>query len=280
MNLRPLQDRHALDPPPASLAVQWTTVPPVEPDPFWGRAAAPRYPRWDAAKFYPLPHPGAGVPLLWRNAVSALRFAAILAGIGFFSVFVEQADLLTQLVLGAPLFEEFLKFGLALLLVGWIPRLPRLAGAAVIALRLLVAWAVGAGFGVLEHFVTYSGEDLGMVLSRVLFHGVATGLNMAFFTVLETLPDVRSRWLATGPASFVHYLVNASFPFQIAAEALAPGAGLTDLWVSTLIGLAVAATVALPLLRGPVRDEVRRVVAERFPPLPAAIRAPAPAPPT
>jgi hypothetical protein len=275
-----MQDRHTLERPPRFHSVQWIPVAAAEPDPFWGPAAMPRLPRWDGAAFYPLPHPGAGMPLLWRNAASAVRFAAVLAGLGVFSVFIEQADSLTQLVLGAPVFEEFVKFGLALLLVAWIPRPLGVAGAPVVALRMLSAWAVGAGFGLMEHAVSYAGEDTGLWVSRTLFHGAAAGLSMACFTVLEALPDVRSRWLSTLPSSFLHYLVNASFPFQVAAELLLPGSGLTSLWVSAIIAAAVGATVALPLLRWRVRDGVRRVVAERVPPLPAAIRAPAPPPPT
>jgi hypothetical protein len=251
----------------------WIPVEPVEPDPFWGPAAVPRLPRWDGATFYPLPHPGAGVPLLWRNAASRLRFAAVLAGLGLFSVFVHQASLLTQLVLGAPVFEEFIKFGLALLAVGWLPRLRGPAALPVVAVRMAAAWACGAGFGWLEHALSYSGEGESLLLVRMLFHGGAAGLSMACFTVLETLSDVRSRWFATVPSSFFHDLVNASCPLQLAAGLLAPGIDFGGLWVATVTALVAAATLAVPLARGALRAVVERQVAERLPALPESIRA-------
>ncbi|MEA3143909.1 MAG: hypothetical protein QOG31_1233 [Thermoplasmata archaeon] len=260
--------------------MQWTPVEAVEPDPFWGPAAVPRLPRWDGAGFYPLPHPGAGVPLLWRNAASLSRFAAVLVGLGLFSVFVQQADLLTQLVFGAPVFEEFVKFGLALLAVAWLPRPSGVAALPVLALRMLVAWAVGAGFGILEHALSYSSESVGLSVVRMVFHGTAAGLSMACLSVLENLPDVRSRWFATVPASFFHYLVNASFPVQIAASLLLPGSDLGALWIALVTALAAGATVALPMARERVREQVRRQVRERFPALPAAIREPATPSPT
>lgn len=253
--------------------MQWIPVEPVEPDPFWGPAAAPRLPRWDGASFYPRPHPGASVPLLWRNAATPLRFAAVLAGLGLFSVFVDQADLLTQLVLGAPLFEEFVKFGLALLLVCWVPRLPGLAGAPTVALRMLVAWGAGAGFGLLEHTISYPHEGLGSFEVRVAFHGAAAGLSMACFTLLETLPDVRARWFSTLPSSFLHYLVNASFPAQVVAALAFPRADLAGGWIDLVTAAALAATLVLPLVGGWARRVAQHQAAERFPALPAAIRA-------
>jgi hypothetical protein len=252
--------------------VGWIPVAPVEPDPFWGPAAAPRLPRWEGAAFYPLPHPGAGLPLLWRTAATPLHFASVLVGLGFFSVFVDQASLLTQLVLGAPVFEEFVKFGLALLLVAWLPRPAGVAGAPAVAVRMAAAWACGAGFGWLEHTVSYGSEGPGLLMVRMVFHGAAAGLSMACFTVLERLPDVRSRWFSTLPSSFLHYLVNASFPLQILAHALAPHADLTGLWVATITALAAAATVAVPLARRWVQRQVQWQMEQRLPPLPAPIR--------
>lgn len=194
--------------------------------------------RWTPQRFFQAPPPAPGVPAAVRFAASPLRLAGVFAVLGFFAVFVQQASIELQIVIGAPVFEELVKFGLALLLVGAIPRgraFPLLA-----ALRIAVAWAVGAGFGWLEHLVTYSDEPREILIGRILFHAGSTALSMAAFCVLEVSTDVRLRWFATAPAAVLHYANNVG---AIALLAL-PDVGL--LWALGVTAAVYGALVAVP----------------------------------
>ena len=178
--------------------------------------------------------------LLWRMAADRLRFAAVTAGIGFFAVFILQAPILYQVVLGAPIFEEFLKFGLAMLLVG---------GLRVLPLRMAAGFLVGAGFGVLEHAVTYSAEPDYVYVGRVLFHGGAAMLSMLCFHLLEPALDVRNRWWSTAAATFIHYLNNAVALLSLPLLVLGDIQFILALTWSTLMTSAVYASVIAFVVR-------------------------------
>ncbi|MHB1260712.1 MAG: hypothetical protein ACYC2H_03250, partial [Thermoplasmatota archaeon] len=229
----------------------WTRVPDETPldapdpprgahEPFWGSAdaGASRILRWAPSRFFQAAAPPEGLPAAVRFAASPLRLAGVFAVLGFFAVFVHQASIELQIVIGAPVFEELVKFGLALLLVGAIPRG---RGFALLALlRVAVAWAVGAGFGWLEHLVTYSDEPREILIGRVLFHSGSTALSMAAFCALEVAADVRLRWFATAPATALHYANNVG---AVALLAL-PDVGL--LWALGVTSAVYAALVAVP----------------------------------
>jgi hypothetical protein len=268
-------------------------------EPFWGANDGPHRPRWASRHFFqgrPAPE---GVPFAVRFA-SPLRLAGVFAVIGFFAVFVNQATLLLQIVVGAPVFEELLKFGVALLIVGVVPRLGK-AYPVVVVLRVAVAWAVGAGFGWLEHWITYSAEPFELYVGRILFHGGASALSMATYCVLEGASDVRLRWFATAPATVLHYANNVGAIALIAV----PGIGLA--YAAAVTAAVYAALLVLPAgsrwwrpsleawsaarwsLRPPVAPEDwqdargRRAAAATAPPpaarVPTAARAPPPARP-
>ena len=209
-------------------------------EPFWGRNDGPHMPRWSSARFFAAPAPPEGVPFAVRFAASPLRLAGVFAVLGFFAVFVHQASLELQIVIGAPVFEELVKFGLALLLVGAVPRGGHLFPL-VALLRIAVAWAVGAGFGWLEHFVTYVEEPREVFVGRIVFHGGSTALSMAMYCVLDGAADVRLRWLATAPATALHYANNVGAIAFIAA----PDGGLG--WAA-----GITAAVYVALVAGPV----------------------------
>lgn len=156
------------------------------------------------------------------------KMAGIMAGAGFLAVFVNQAPFLFQLVLGAPIFEELLKFGIALLIA--YPLRFRL-------LRIPVALAVGAGFGWLEHTITYPGESQGSFYWRIAFHALSPGLAMAVYQGLEPMGDVRVRWAAPVMPIFIHYVNNA----------LAIPLALLGLATSELLPLAFSAALVCVL---------------------------------
>lgn len=145
--------------------------------------------------------------------------AWILFGVGFVGTLVMSASLFTQIVIGAPVFEELWKLGSALLLV-------HLLGVTSGPARVLVALVPGAAFGVFEHFLTYAGEDLATLVFRVAFHAGSTGLSAATWHVLADGARPGVAWLATAPATVVHWINNfaavlllvPSFFFQDAAE--------------------------------------------------------------
>lgn len=159
-----------------------------------------------------------------------LKHGAILAGVGFLGTLVLAADFLRQVVVGAPFFEELLKFGLALVLVGALRITPG-------ALRVLVGLVPGAAFGVFEHYVTYSSEPLLVLADRIAFHSGASAFSMALYHALAPLPDARIRWFAPLPSMLLHWANN------FLALLLGVG-GLVTGFDGTAIGLTVGFTLA------------------------------------
>jgi len=143
-------------------------------------------------------------PETWwvRFAASDLKVGAVFLVVGFVAVFLDQMSLLLQLVVGAPIFEEAFKFGLALVLVGAL-------GVRPLAARLAVAWLIGAGFGVMEHYWGYSMETALGFGARVAFHGLSCGLSMLGYWALSW-PQAHpaTRWGSTILSAFIHYLNN------------------------------------------------------------------------
>lgn len=149
------------------------------------------------------------------------KLGALFSLAGFAAVFVDQAPFLYQLVLGAPIFEELFKFGLALLI----------AGAAPGWIRVPVALLIGAGFGWMEHLVTYADEPASVFAGRIAFHGLATGLSMVVYGAAVT----PHRWWAPVPSIFVHYLNNAGALVLGVPLQLVGLGGLAVLWSLVLI---------------------------------------------
>lgn len=167
-------------------------------------SARPRDPRQrhrvPGDEFFVAPRPAEEPGFAARAAARPLRFGFILFAVGWTGILL-QLGFLRQLVVGAPVFEEFAKLGPALVIVA-------LLGAQRQWARLPWAWLSGASFGVFEHYSTYPDEPLPILVGRVAFHAGATGLSMALFTVIERLPDVRGRWIATMPATVLHWVNN------------------------------------------------------------------------
>ena len=246
-------------------------------DPFWGPAAVGSIGRMDDRDFFghPTPPPSR---ILARWAQSRTKLAAVLLGTGFFAVFLNQAPLHIQLVIGAPVFEETFKFGLAMLLVAWLPARGALRIPAI-ALRCVSGLAVGAGFGWMEHHLTYASEDQVTYWGRITFHALTTALSMLAYSVLEPAAEVRTRWLSTVPATFVHYLNNG---FGVVFVLLAAPFG-TD--AAQVVGLSWAAgclaVLALLCILIPVRAQAARrlaheAVARHFPEARVSPKWPAP----
>lgn len=218
-------------------------------------------------RFYVREDPLRGMsPFLMRAARDPWMLALTVFGFGFVAVFVDQAPILVQIVLGAPIFEELVKLGLALLLANAVTfvlsgfRMDGWQHPAWLAVRLPLALAVGAGFGFLEHSTTYSEEDFWSYLWRVLFHSLSAGASMIVLQAVLQSRDVRTRWLAPLPSMFIHYLNNyAALLFGVGSLQW-PGLGTVALWWSqvlvVVLGLAFIAALAVP---GRVRGLLERV---------------------
>ncbi len=191
-----------------------------------------------------------------RIAVRPWRFAAVMFGMGFAAVFVRQAPIHLQIILGAPIFEEMVKFGLALLIglsLSWLLRGARMDGWDHWAwgfLRVPIALAVGAGFGVLEHVTTYPSEPDSSYYWRIAFHAISTGASMVVYHAALGARDVRTRWLAVAPAVALHYVNNYSAIVLGASSLLVPFladvAGLVSNTVVILLGWFTLIMALLP----------------------------------
>lgn len=167
---------------------------------------------------------------------------------GFVGIFLRRLDPLLQLVAGAPIFEEFFKFGLALTVASILPLRSRVP-------RFVIALAWGAGFGVFEHWLTYPDEPVEALRFRVAFHAATPGLSMAAYDAVASLPDVRARWFSTLPATVFHAINNiGALIFGLAG--LASGEDLSR--SALLFGNAMAVTVGIVAVfalvaQGPIR---------------------------
>lgn len=194
-----------------------------------------------------------------RYPARPVVFGATLLLLGVLGI-VLQRGVVRQIVIGAPIFEEFAKFGLALVAVSVLRLRP-------LALRLPFAWASGAGFGVFEHAMDYASEPRVEFISRVAFHAGSAGLSMAAFALIEPLPDVRVRWASTLASSVCHWANNFGAIALAVVGVLFHAAGVVDLaWsfvvVAALYVLTVVAIVRASALRPLVARELERV----FPP--------------
>lgn len=220
--------------------------------------------------FYHAPRPAAEPGFAQRAALTPLRFGFVLFAVGWAGILF-QASLLQQIVFGAPVFEEMAKFG------------PALVVAAVLGLRSLwfrmpLAWISGGAFGVFEHFTTYSDEDVYLHLGRVVFHGAAAGLSMAFYQVFEDAGDVRTRWASTVVPTLFHWANNFGAVVFSFAAFVVPFLEMVALgWATFVTACVVALTVLALVLRERFHARARSSLAQAIPRL--GLRLPPPPPP-
>lgn len=217
--------------------------------------------RLEGRRFWRRDAPEEPDPLVdWARRPGIHAAAFVVAG--GFGVFLEQANFLFQVVLGAPVFEELLKFGAALGLATLLSLGSR-------PLRFGLALAVGAAFGGLEHAVTYPAEPAAALRFRLAFHAGTPALSMATYDALHPVHDPRVRWAATVPASVLHWVNNVAAVLLgvagLAAGELPQGAALAvgQVVAGVVVGLALAGLL-LP-------DQLRSVVLtlwDRFAPRP------------
>lgn len=161
-------------------------------------------------------------------------------GLGVAGTLFAGSTFLEKVAVVAPIFEEYAKLGLALLVLA---ALGLSSGASAYALGALS----GLSFGVLEHHVTYATEAQVMFVVRGLFHALAAGLSALIYVHLRRREDLApgAAWFAIAPAALVHAANNVSavaIAIARAASAMPPGPiaeTLGFVFVSTLVGLAI-----------------------------------------
>lgn len=139
---------------------------------------------------------------LHELAESPIYFALTCTVIGLWSVLFVGLNVVQRIVIIAPIFEELLKFGVALTV-----------GAAIfgksIYSRIAIALVIGCIFGLVEHSITYAGEPDTLYLYRVLFHSVLTMISVTVYTRFEERDLNNLLWIAPIYPIVLHYLNNA-----------------------------------------------------------------------
>lgn len=198
--------------------------------------------------FYAGPRPAREIGLATRSALTPMRFSLVIFLAGWTGILF-QASFLQQVVVGAPVFEELAKAGLALVVANAL----RLRA---FWIRLPLGWASGAAFGVLEHATTYSDENVWLYAGRVAFHAGTAGLSMVFYQAFEHMEDVRARWATCGVPALLHWANNFAAVVFAFASFLIPVPEPVSLAWASLVTLSVWGLTAVSL-SSPSRFRVR-----------------------
>lgn len=133
-------------------------------------------------------------------ATSPAYFGFVCAFFGLWAVlFVGIA--IQRVIIFAPLFEELLKFGVALLIGSTLFDRSLLA-------RIGVALVVGSLFGLVEHATTYPTEADTVYLFRTAFHSMTTILSVSVYTSFESREEYRLAWIAPAYSIMLHFFYN------------------------------------------------------------------------
>jgi hypothetical protein len=167
-------------------------------------------------------------------------FGLSVLGFGVAGTLFAGSTFLEKVAVVAPIFEEYAKLGLALLV---LTALGLSSGASAYALGALS----GIAFGLVEHHVTYSTEAQAMFVVRVLFHGLAAALSALIYVHLRRREDLApgAAWFAIAPAALVHAANNVSaivVSLARAMRAMPPlpiSEALGAIFIATLIGMAL-----------------------------------------
>lgn len=179
-------------------------------------------------------------------ATSPVYFGVATAFFGLWAVAFVGVSI-QRIVVVAPIFEELLKFGVALLVASTLFDRSRPA-------RIGVALVVGMLFGVVEHATTYPTETDTLYLFRTVFHAMTAVLSVAAYTYFESRGDHSTQWLAPVLSMAIHFFYNT---FAVLSTVLAvvvlgnPVENLTTVYGAVAI-LTLTVLVALVLRRHPL----------------------------
>ncbi len=164
-----------------------------------------------------------------------------------------------RVIVIAPIFEELLKFGIALL-VG-----STLFDRSLTA-RIGVAVVVGALFGLIEHATTYPTEPDSLYLFRTLFHATTTVLSITVYTVWEADGETTLRWIAPMFSMWIHFFNNtfAVLSAIVFAFLYQPTASSVALVYSFLTVIVTTGLIILTLFRHRIMKFLTRMFARAF----------------
>lgn len=172
-------------------------------------------------------------------AISPVYFGSVCAFLGLWAVLFVGISI-QRVVVVAPIFEELLKFGIALVVGSALFDRSLLA-------RIGVAAVVGTLFGLVEHATTYPAESDALYLFRTLFHTMTTVLSVSTYTYFESQENSRLRWLAPAFPMLVHFFYNTFAILSSILTIILVGSRMT---VLTLVygGLAILVVTSLVVL--------------------------------
>lgn len=191
---------------------------------------------------------------LRQVATSPVAFGLLCAFFGLWSVLFVGISIQRVLVF-APIFEELLKFGVAILIGS------ALFGRSMLA-RVGVAIVVGALFGLVEHATTYPMESDAVYLFRTVFHAMLTVLSVSVYTAFDEMNEDGYRWIAPAYSILLHFFYNAFAVLSSIVAVIAFGAPSTPLVLGygaggiaimvAILGLVAANRTALVAIYSPV----------------------------
>lgn len=187
------------------------------------------------ADFSPYPKPSE----IREIASSPVYFGVVCIFFGLWAVLFVGIGLQRVMVV-APVFEELLKFGVALL-VG-----SSLFGRSLLA-RVGIAIVVGSLFGIIEHATTYPLEADTVYLFRTVFHSATTVLSVVSYTIFERQAEgTILRWMAPVYPIIMHFLYNT---FAVLTGLIHTSLlGSDDLTLTLLYGAAVILLTTVMIL--------------------------------
>lgn len=198
---------------------------------------------------------------LRQVATSPVLFGLVCTFFGLWSVLFVGISIQRVLVF-APIFEELLKFGVAILIGS------ALFGRSMLA-RVGVAIVVGALFGLVEHATTYPMESDTVYLFRILLHATLTVLSVSVYTAFDDQGQDGYRWIAPAYSILLHFTYNAFavissiigvvvFGIQSTTVVLVYGAGAIAIAI-VILGLVAARRSALVAIYTPLHETLSDV---------------------
>jgi hypothetical protein len=133
-------------------------------------------------------------------ASSPVYFAFVCAFFGLWAVLFVGINI-QRIIIIAPIFEELLKFGIALLIGS------TLFGRSQSA-RIGIAIVVGSSFGLIEHSTTYPTEMDALHVFRTIFHMSTTVLSVSIYTYFESKDEAKLCWIAPAFPIILHFFYN------------------------------------------------------------------------
>jgi len=200
--------------------------------------------------FRPYPKPTS----IRQIAMSPAYFGVVCTFFGLWAVLFVGISI-QRIIIIAPIFEELLKFGVAIL-VGSV-----LFDRSLLS-RIGVAVVVGSLFGLIEHSSTYPMEPDTVYVFRTLFHASSTVLSVGVYTLFESLGEDRLQWISIAYGTLIHFFYNTFtvlsgvimlgiFGMQVRTVTLAYG-GASILLATTLFLLTVIHHRAITAIHRPL----------------------------